>query len=52
MLNKHNQALKDAKAKRAAKIAAMRASGKSVTMIADKLGISRQRVLQLIASLK
>jgi DNA-binding CsgD family transcriptional regulator len=44
--------LKDAKAKRAAKIVAMRNSGKSVAAIADRLGISRQRVLQLIASVK
>ena len=48
MLTKHNQKLKDAKAKRVAKIKAMRESGMAVNFIAMKLDISRQRVLQLL----
>jgi DNA-directed RNA polymerase specialized sigma subunit len=48
MLTKYNQKLKDDRGKRVAKIRVMRDKGASVVSIAEKLGISRQRVLQLL----
>lgn len=48
MLTKYNQKLKDDRAKRVAKIRALREKEVTVAEIAAMLGVSRQRVLQLL----